>query len=270
MKKQNRATTTTSNMQNIIGHKYLYPIDLDECRKSNLLVTGTNQQGKSRLAMALSDVLMREGWQVLVFDNVGVWKKKSSVPNYFDVPEKTMQYIITDESMIYDISKLLPFFQREYLEVVLAELWNYRIEKQVNNWLLIVTEESHLYMRFLRGLVSQNLMRFCSVGANWKTRILAISPSLTGIDTEFIRLCQQRYHFKLGCELNAKRRFRGYYSKDWQITALNLNVGCCIYYLNGKLTVCCVPLFISDIKPQPLQQKQSWFKKWIYNGDHFE
>lgn len=265
-KTSNHSDTTTRNMQNISVNKYVYPIDIEEAKKSNILVTGTNQQGKTRLAMALCDVLMREGWQVLVFDSVGIWKTKSSIPHYFDVSEKTMKFVITDNSLIYDISKLLPFFQREYLEAVLSELWNYRIEQQTEKWLLIVTEEAHLYMRFLRGLVSQNLMRFCSVGANWKTRILAISPSLTGLDSEFIRLCQQRYHFKLGNELNAKRRFRGYYSKDMQIVGLNLNVGCFLYYLNGKLTPCCVPLFVSDTQPQPIKEL-SWFKRWIYNGD---
>jgi hypothetical protein len=101
-------------------------------------------------------------------------------------------------------------------------------------------------MRNIRSLLGQNLMRICSVGAKHKIRTLAISPSLTGLDVEFIRLAQQRYHFKLGCELNAKRRLRGYYGGDWCRVAENLDVGYCVYYINGKLKVYGIPLFESN------------------------
>ncbi len=92
-------------------------------------------------------------------------------------------------------------------------------------------------------------MRVFSVGANHKIRTLAITPSLTGLDPEFIRLTGQRYHFRLGLELNAKRRFKGYYGKDWEIVAENLDVGYCIYYLNGILKVYGIPLFKTEYTP---------------------
>lgn len=53
------------------------PLDLAELRKSNVLVTGTNQQGKSLCAMAICDRLLGQPyspWQCIVFNNVGVWK----------------------------------------------------------------------------------------------------------------------------------------------------------------------------------------------------
>lgn len=246
--------------------KYLYPLDIDEAKRSNILVTGTNQTGKSLLSMAIADILMNEDWRVLTFDSVGHWREKSSIPEYLIATQKNLEWTITDESLIYDISRLLPFFQREYLEVVLSELWNHAIETKPNYWSLIILEEAHLYMRYIRGLVSQNLMRMASVGANWKIRILAISPSLTGLDSEFIRLSQQRHHFRLGNELNSKRRMRAYYGLDYTRISLKLPIGTCLYYLNEKLTICSLPLFKSNIKPQPFK-RQSWFNKWIYDKE---
>ena len=220
------------------------------------MLTGTNQQGKSLMAMAICDKLLHENWQIICFDNVGHWKTKSSIPNYFQVSENSLSHVLPkQESIIYDISFLLPSFQKEFVENVLLELWRLRLRGETSKQIMIVFEESHLYMRNIRSLLGQNLMRICSVGANWGIRTLAISPSLTGLDTEFIRLCQQRYHFKLGCELNAKRRFKGYYSKDWCRVAEELDVGFCIYYLNGKLQVHGIPLFESGYKPQPLRIK---------------
>lgn len=254
---------TLSNMQNIT-----YPIDVEEARKSNLLVTGTNQQGKSKLVMALSDKLIRQGWQVVVFDNVGIWKKQSSMRAYYEVSETTMKYILPRGSMIYDISMLLPVFQKQFVEMVLNDIWRLRANQNPRTWLLVVFEEFQLYAKNVRGNVSQNLLRIMSVGANHRIRCLGITPDLSLIDCAFIRLCNQRYHFRLGNEPNAKRRFKAYYGSDWCRIALELDVGCCIYYLNEKLRPKCVPLFQNERIPQPYQEprepeKQSLWQKIV-------
>lgn len=236
------------------------PFSVQEAKKSNILVTGINQQGKSRLAMAIADTLQNQGisdnWQVIIFDNVGIWKNRSSIPHYLEVNENSLRYVLPkEESIIYDISRLLPVFQKEFVENVLADLWTKKLDGEMPRWTLIIFEEAHLYMRNTRSLVSQNIMRVFSVGANHKIRTLAISPSLTGIETEFIRLTGQRYHFRLGLELNAKRRFKGYYGKDWELIAENLDVGFCIYYLNGELQVHGIPLFETEYLPEPVKIK---------------
>jgi len=159
-----------SNAENMFEDKHgndSMPLDLEECRKSNLLLTGCNQQGKSLTAMQICDVLMANNWQILCMDSVGVWKEKSSVPTFFTVSEKTMKYVLPKrESMIFDISMLLPSYQREFIEAILNDVWQYRVKQKPKHWCLIVLEEAHQYMRNLRGLVSQSLMRICSVGAN--------------------------------------------------------------------------------------------------------
>lgn len=85
-----------------------------------------------------------------------------------------------------------------------------------------------------------------SVGANWKIRSLGITPDLSLIDPAFIRLCQQRYHFRLGNEPNAKRRFRAYYGLDWCHVVQGLDVGFCIYMHKDRLEVWKIPLFQKD------------------------
>lgn len=262
-----------SNTENMLRDKY--PLSLSECKKSNALVTGTNQQGKSRLAMALTDKLMGQGWQVIVFDNVGIWKNKSSIPLYYTVSETTMKYILPKHgSIIYDISLLLPSYQKEFCENVLKDVWDSRIRSESNQWLLVVFEEFQLYAKNVRGNVSQNILRIMSVGANHKIRCLGITPDLSLIDCAFIRLANQRYHFRLGNEPNAKRRFRAYYGSDWCRIGLTLDVGCCVYYVSEKLKVHCVPLFrtrnLSMPYQEPEQEPSLWQKLRVALSGHEE
>ncbi|MDH5374459.1 MAG: hypothetical protein OEZ21_10515 [Candidatus Bathyarchaeota archaeon] len=196
-----------------------------------MLLTGTNQVGKSTAAMAISDILMRnypDPWRIIAVNNVGHWKNRSTIPHFYQVSDKTMKFMLPKtESIIFDTGLLLPTFQREFLESLLRDVWEMQLN-QASQCFLICLEESHLFMRNIRSMLSQSLMRICSVGANWKIRTLAISPSLTGIDPEFIRLAQQRWHFKAGIESNALRRFRSYYSKDWCRVAKELEPRFCI------------------------------------------
>ena len=221
-----------------------------------MLVTGTNQQGKTRLAMAISETLQNQGinenWRIIVFDVVGHWKQFSSMPYYVQL-KQLRRVKVPEHSIIFDISFLLPSEQKQFVESTLLDLWKSNLEKTPDFWTLCIFEESQLYTRNLRGLLSQQIQRIFSVGANLKIRSLAITPSLTGIDPEFIRLCNQRYHFRLGNEQNIKRKFKSYYGSDWLRVTLNLDVGFFVYYLNGQLEVKHVNLYTAQTKPQPLQ-----------------
>jgi len=245
-----------SNAENMIENKHV-PIDLEESKKSNILVTGTNQQGKSLLAMSISDILMRNQWQILAFDNVGHWKDKSSIPLYYMVSETTQKYILPKHgSLIYDISNLLPVNQKDFCEWVLADLWKSRIQQKNNHYVLVLFEEFQLYAKNVRGNVSQNILRIMSVGSNHGIRCLGITPDMSLIDCAFIRLAQQRYHFKLGNEPNAKRRFRAYYGLDWCRIARYLEQGFCIYVNKEKLKVVKIPMFTSSRIPQPYREPE--------------
>jgi len=126
-----------------------FPLDLAELKKSNVLVSGTNQQGKSRASMFLADIAMRENWQIVVFDNVGIWKHKSSIPIFYEVSEVSMSYVLTEQSIIYDISLLLPSYQKEFVENVLADLWKMKLENPNGKWLLVIFEDSSYTLRTL-------------------------------------------------------------------------------------------------------------------------
>lgn len=228
--------------QNMIRDKHEIPIDLEECKKSNILISGTNQQGKSLCAMAISDRLVREGWQVLIFDNVGHWKRKSSIPNSFVVKDEDCRLNAVD-SIVFDLSLLKLRDQKSVIEKFLEKLWIFKVVSRNDRWVFCVFEEFQLYARNIRGELSQNLLRMMSVGANWGIRCLGITPDLSLIDPCFIRLCQQRYHFRLGNEPNAKRRFRSYYGFDWTRTTQNLDVGFCVYVNKDRLEVWKIPMF---------------------------
>lgn len=234
-------------MQNMIRDKHETPIDLKECKRSNILISGTNQQGKSLCAMSISDILMANQWQIVAFDSVGIWKHKSSIPNYVSVKDKNQSVIFT-KSTIYDLSLLKLKAQKRFIERFLEELWLLRVISKTDKWLLVIFEEFQMMAKNLRGELSQNILRIMSVGANHRIRSLGITPDLSLIDCAFIRLAQQRYHFKLGNEPNAKRRFRAYYGFDYTRISQDLDVGFCLYVLKDKIAIYKIPMFQPRLK----------------------
>lgn len=256
-----------NKMQNMLW------LDIAECKRSNILISGTNSQGKSLCAMAICDKLMKHGFQIYAIDSTGIWKRKSSIPNYYQVSETTLRYVLPNSSMIYDVSRLTASYQREFLENILGEIWLRRLDNY-NKWLMIAIEEAHLLMRNIRGRASENLLRIASVGRNINVRVLGISPSFVGLDAEFRRLAQQRYHFKLPNESNTKRRFCSIYNKDWHRVAKELDVGFCIYYNNERMKIVKIPYFqtskVSQAYVEPKQEPSLWQKLRVALSGHEE
>ena len=114
-----------------------------------------------------------------------------------------------------------------------------------------------------------------SAGRNQHILVLAITVDLALIDPSFIRLCQQRYHARLGIEENSKRKFRNYYGLDWcRIATEGLDLGFFIYLLRNKLKVINVPCFETKRIPKPFyipkplpkpQPKSLWtrIREWL-------
>lgn len=219
------------------------PLDFAEAKRSNLLISGGNQTGKTLTAIQICDLLQQHGWQIIVFDNSAVWRRKSNIQNCYVVYERKGKISMHEgESLLIDMSLLTPKFQQRFVEQLTNQIWNIRLQQSCK-WLLLVFEEFQLYGKNLRGDVSQNILRLMSAGANLGIRVLAVSPDLALIDPSFIRLCGQRYHFRLGCEINAKRRFRGYYGEKWLDAVQRLEVGQCLYWKNGKMESWKIPKF---------------------------
>ena len=95
----------------------------------------------------------------------------------------------------------------------------------------------------LASRLAENIYRIMSVGANQKIRVIAITPSMSLIDAFFIRLCGQRFHFRLSIEENSLRKFRRYYGNDYTRIVQSLECGYALHYLKGKLKVVKIPLF---------------------------
>jgi hypothetical protein len=230
--------------------KFNIPFDIEEAQKSNILISGTNHTGKSRLACNITSILQNFNWRIVCFDNTGIWRRISDLPTWYQVTEqsidletKTVNYPFFQQSIIYDTSLLIPDHQKLFVDKVLRDLWDSRVNNPSNQWTLVALEEFELFGRNIRGSVGQNLFRIMHAGRNQKIRVLAITTDLALIDASFIRLCQQRYHARLAIEDNSKRKFRGYYGGDWCRIAQELDLGFFIYLFKNKLKIVHTPLF---------------------------
>jgi len=264
--------------------KFDIPFDYEEAQASNMLISGTNRRGKTRLACNIVSILETFNWKNVVVDPTGKWREVSDVQTFYTVRERSFDtelkewyYPFPKSSMIFDTSLLIPKMQVSFTNQLSQDLWDYQVRTRHKRWCLLSLEEAQLYMRYLRGDVAQSLLRICSAGRNQNIRQLAITPDLSLIATDFIRLASQRWHGELSLEENSKRKFNRTYGKDWTTTALDLPLGCFIYINTSKKIrkVYCVPCFQSKRAPRrfyipmptpPLKPKRSLFQRirdWI-------
>lgn len=239
--------------------KFSIAFDIPEQQKSNSLICGGNSTGKSRLACGIASILQNLNWRIIAFDPVGNYQKISDIPTFYrvrkarnyDEESKEWYYPFPTESMLYDMSLLIPNLQKSFVNDVLERLWNAQVRMSTKQWTLIVLEESQLFMRSIRGSVSQNLLRVCSSGRNHKLRTLAVSTDLALLDASFIRLTSQRYYSRLNIEENSRRKFRNYHGLDWLRCVQELDLGYFVYMLRDKLKIIHVPCFEAKRTPQP-------------------
>jgi len=255
--------------------KFEIPFDIHEAMKTNILVSGTNHTGKSRLASGICSVLQNLNWKIVAFDNTGIWKQISDIPTFyqlsenrnFDKDREEWFYPFPTESMIFDTSLLLPINQKSFVDDVLRRLWNAQVYNPQNQWTLVALEEFQLFGRDIRSSVAQNILRIASAGRNHKVRVLAITVDLALVDSVFVRLSGQRYHGRITREENGLRKFRNYYGLDNTRVACELDLGYFLYYLNDRIKIIHMPLFQPSRLPEPYrtqpieQPKESLFSK---------
>jgi len=247
--------------------KFSIAFDIPEQQKSNTLICGGNATGKSLLAYGIASILQNLSWRIVAFDPVGNYQKISDIPTFYTIREaknfdevsKDWFYPYPTESMIYDMSLLIPDLQKSFVNDVLEKLWNTQVRLSTKQWTLIVLEESQLFMRNIRGSVAQNLLRVCSAGRNHKLRTLATSTDLALLDASFIRLTSQRYYSRINVEENARRKFRNYHGGDWLRCVSELDLGFFVYMLRDKLKIIHVPLFEPKRLPEPYQVKPRFY-----------
>jgi len=236
-------------------------VDIEEFKKTNVLVSGCNCSGKSLVAMGLCSVLGNVGFNCLVIDTSGIWKKQSDISEFIELEANKPVYRLPafKQSLIVDTSSLTIDDQKLFVDALCCDLWLNR-EAYGNGWLWLVIEEFEVFGRFS----TQNLYRLMHTGRNKQIRCCAISTDLALIPASYVRLTSFRLHSKINREENCRRKFRNYYGQNWLSVAENLKVGQFIRLNKSKLSLVSIPLFIAKRTPQPQQQtKTNFLKRFI-------
>jgi len=230
-----------------------YGLDVEEAKKSNLMLTGLTGSGKTRLAWAHTDELMRSGFQVIVIDPVSVWRD-SPIPYLVKVEPYTrikMAEIVESKSVVFDISRLLIDNQLEFLDMLSKHLFTSRVDATSPKQTMLVIEEASTFIKYLRTQVSQNIYRLAFTGRNYGIRLMYIDPRLNSIPSEFRFLAGQQFH-GFANEVNVLNKIRRLYGKQWEETMKELNVGEFIRIQAGRdPTLIKVPLYQPKTKPKP-------------------
>jgi len=230
-------------------------LSVEDAKRTNVLVTGVNQIGKTNLAVGLADWLDSVGFKVIVFDVPGAWRFKSGFPNQtiYPVTRGNFYYRSFPGSGVYTLALLRRSLRRRFVEEVTLRAWSGKALSRgpVKDWTVFVFEEAETYLANIRGESAENILQIIHVGANMGLRGLLITTDLALLDASATRLCQVRFHGKLTPEENMKRKFRSYYGKDWTRSAMDdLGTGDFIRFRNGDLDVIHVPEFkVETVKP---------------------
>ena len=222
---------------------------LEEAKKTNLLISGANASGKTRLACGIASTLHKLGFKVIVIDVSGVWKQISNLPYYAKAYRfgEDLVYPKLESNGIYDLSNLKLSESRQVVEEIASDLWNQN--PRTKTWLFL--EEAETYLKNIRGLASEEIYRLVHVGRNRNIRTVLITVDLALIDASVIRQSAIRFHGFLNIEENSKRKFKSYYGKDYQrIATEGLDSGDFIRLHKRKLNIVSVPLFRARRKPK--------------------
>jgi len=230
---------------------YDFSFDCDLMQKSNLLISGSNHSGKTRLASMIASILRTFNWQIVVLDNSGAWIESSDLDFYQSLQQGFSVCEFDKQSIILDTSDLTLEQQKKIAETLSLQLWN----RKQSEWVCLFIEEAELFCKNLRGSTSQNLFRLFSVGRNRKIRVSAITTDLALLDPSFIRLCSQRFHGRLNPEQNAKTKFKSYYGQTWLDVAQKLATGSFVYLHDTDVQLINAQLFTPKTKPMNLSMQ---------------
>ena len=234
-----------------------YGVDIQEAKKSNIMITGLTGSGKTRLAWAQTDELMKAGFQIIVIDPVSVWRD-SPIPYIVKVdPQTSIDFmeIMETKSVVFDISRLLIANQLEFLDMISRYLFTSRVDMVSPKQTMLVIEEASTFIKYLRTQVSQNVYRLAFTGRNYGIRLMYIDPRLNSIPAEFRFLAGQQFH-GFANEVNILNKINRLYGKHWEQVMGTLNVGEFIRIQAGQdPSKIKVPLYHSKTKPIEITEK---------------
>ena len=86
------------------------PFDEEESKKTNVLVSGANNSGKTKFACSVASDFYKQGYTCIVVDVSGAWKDNSDLPYYSLIRNVNGKIRIPrfeqNTSRIYDLSSL--------------------------------------------------------------------------------------------------------------------------------------------------------------------
>jgi len=232
--------------------------DLKEAKKTNILISGANASGKTRLACAISSMLNRLGYKVVVIDVSGVWKTVSDLPKLIKAYKFNEEIAIPEtpfESHIVDLSMLKLSETKQIVEKISNQIWDSRQNQPNQKPMWLVFEEAELYLRNIRGTASESVYRMVHVARNIGVRCILLTVDLALLDASVVRQAGLRFHGFLNVEENSKRKFSSYYGKDYtRIAFEDLEAGDFIRLSGRKLDIISVPLFKPKHKPKAIYE----------------
>jgi len=185
-----------------------FSFDSVEIMKTTGFVSGSRGSGKTDIAMMISDKLMNENINVIVFDPSTDWIQRSNIPEYMTVkPYDDLP--IPERSVVFDISHLTPLNQQKIVENFAKKLFEYQLNNSAKRFFLVLEEAQIFFpLNSLRSKNTQNSMRLVTVGRNVGTSLCAVSQYPALIDKELIKNSGQIW-IGYTTEMNTLRYWKG-------------------------------------------------------------
>ena len=205
------------------------------------------QKGKTNLFKLLVHELLKYGITVKVFDPSQAWTRNGPILDKITVRLDQQMDLLTEFSIVYDISRLTRPDQRTLVNSIIAEDYDKQANtpEKLRTPKFYVFEEAQLFASSQSVRWMEEVYKLVTVGANFKMSYGLISQRPASIDTECISRCSQIYIGNLW-ESNDLRKIRNYlnYSRVETYEVIShLPVGCFVKIENGKKKIISVPLF---------------------------
>lgn len=234
-----------------------YHIEYSDVGKYNILVTGGNASGKSRLTMGVADFLQKLGWIVQVVDCSQAWQKKSSIP--FVKRVKPRDDIYLDVSVIYDVSHLLLEDRISFVDELTKAIWYSRVGRPDAPKLLLIIEEAQIYFKRIDSKGTQYCYQLLTIGRNYAVRMAMITPRPQDIHPLITAVSNIRYFGRMS-EPNALNKIHKMIdppkTRTYSEMAKTLQVGQFLHITpSHEILKIQVPCFESESKPRPISKK---------------
>jgi len=210
-------------------------------------ISGGRGCGKSSLTKAIVDLFLKEGYVVVVFDNSQTWRR-SSIPNLAVIKPYSNFEPQYNESYVFDISLLNLEQQKNFIETVIDDDFNYTASLTENerNWRIYIFEEAELLVGTHDH--SKTILSLVATGRNLRLSYVAVAQRFAMVSTNLISLCGQLY---LGMmhEQNDLKKAYNWLGNDTKELA-KLDVGEFLRYSKGNVAKMAVELFATETTPK--------------------